>query len=442
MMKSNIYFLLLLVATLLSACKPEIDSFEPSAGDANFSTYVALGNSLTSGYKDGALFISGQEVSYPNIIAQQLKLVGGGDFKQPLMYDEKGFGGRLVLRLREVKDCNGDPVAGATPSLGPVPVALLDPTLPDPRNFAHSAELSGSNNLGVPGAKSFHLLFPGYAGANPYFGRFANDPATSSILGDAMAKNPTFFSLWIGNNDVLTYALSGGESDSVTSVPYFTYRYSQIINSLLSIGAKGVVATIPDITNIPYFTTVPYNALVLTDPQQVAGLNQAYSPLGITFALGQNGFIIQDPAAVGGLRQIKSTELILLSIPQDSLKCAGWGSLKPIPMQFILDEEEILSIKNATEGYNTEILSIATEKELAYVDVNALFAEARAGMVFDGVKFNTSYITGGLISIDGIHLSPRGNALMANKFLEAINLKFQSNIPLVDITEYDGIAFP
>lgn len=442
MMKSNKYFILLLVAALLSACKPEIDSFEPSAGNADFSTYVALGNSLTSGYKDGDLFKSGQEVSYPNIIAQQLKLVGGGEFKQPLMYDELGFGNRLVLRLREVKDCSGQAVPGAAPSLGPVPLRLLDPAIPDPRNFTNSAELAGSNNLGVPGAKSFHLLAPGYGGLNPYFGRFANNPQTSSILMDAMAKNPTFFSLWIGNNDVLTYALAGGEADSVTSVPYFTMAYGAILTSLHSIGAKGVVATVPDITNIPYFTTVPFNALVLTDPQQVAGLNQAYSALNITFALGQNGFIIQDANVPGGMRQIKSTELILLSIPQDSLKCAGWGSLKPIPMQYVLDEEEILNIKTATEGYNAAILSFSNDFDLAFVDVNALFAQARSGMIFDGVKFNTSYITGGLISIDGIHLTARGNALMANKFIEAINLKYQANIPLVDITEYDGITFP
>lgn len=441
-MKSNKYFILLLVAALLSACKPEIDSFEPSAGNADFTTYVALGNSLTSGYKDGDLFKSGQEVSYPNIIAQQFKLVGGGEFKQPLMYDELGFGNRLVLRLREVKDCSGQAVPGAAPSLGPVPLRLLDPATPDPRNFTNSAELAGSNNLGVPGAKSFHLLAPGYGGLNPYFGRFANNPQTSSILQDAMAKNPTFFSLWIGNNDVLTYALAGGEADSVTSVPYFTMAYGAILTSLHSIGAKGVIATIPDITNIPYFTTVPYNALVLTDPQQVAGLNEAYSALGITFALGQNGFIIQDANAPGGLRQIKSTELILLSIPQDSLKCAGWGSLKPIPMQYVLDEEEILNIKTAIEGYNAAILSFSNDFDLAFVDVNALFAQARSGMIFDGVRLNTSYITGGLISIDGIHLSPRGNALMANKFIEAINLNYQSNIPLVDITEYDGITFP
>src|SRR5690606_36015184 len=73
------------------------------------------------------------------------------------------------------------------------------------------------NNMGVPGAKSFHLLAPGYGNvagvpsglANPYFARFASG-ASTSIITDAVAQNPTFFSLWIGNNDVLSYATSGG----------------------------------------------------------------------------------------------------------------------------------------------------------------------------------------------------------------------------------------
>src|SRR5690606_35004874 len=73
------------------------------------------------------------------------------------------------------------------------------------------------NNMGVPDAKSFHLLAPGYGNlanvatgkANPYFVRHATSPNTT-ILSDAMSLNPTFFTNWIGSNDVLAYALSGG----------------------------------------------------------------------------------------------------------------------------------------------------------------------------------------------------------------------------------------
>ena len=137
--------------------------------------------------------------------------------------------------------------------------------------------------MGVPGAKSFHLLAPGYgnlqglltvpATANPYFVRFASS-ATSSVLADAMAQSPTFFSLWIGNNDVLGYATTGGDgSDPITPTTGapgvgFDGTYSALIAKLTSEGAKGVVATIPDVASVPFFRTVPVNAITLKKEQK------------------------------------------------------------------------------------------------------------------------------------------------------------------------------
>lgn len=434
--------LFLLFTVALSACKPEIESFEPSAGNANFTKYVALGNSLTSGYRDGDLFMSGQMNSYPNIIAAQLKLAGGGEFTQPLMYDDLGFGNKMILNLNVVKDCSGEPMTGALPTLGPIQLKKIDPTLPDPRNFSRREELFNSSNLGVPGAKSFHLLFPAYGMFNPYFTRFASDPMNVSILQQALSQNPTFFTLWIGNNDVLSYALSGGQLDSITSTAMFSYAYSSIISALTAGGAKGVVANIPDITNIAHFTTIPYNGLVLQDQALVDGLNAGYSALGITFALGPNAFIVQDSDAPGGMRQIKSNELLLLSLPQDSIKCAGWGSLKPIPAFYYLSEVKIDEINTATIAFNNIIAQIAEANGIALVDANSIFNNIRSGLVYDGVKYGASYITGGINSLDGIHLTPRGNAIVANFFIDAINSKYQANVPKVDVNEYPGLIFP
>jgi hypothetical protein len=53
------------------------------AGSANFTKYVALGDSFAAGYSDGALFKIGQEGSYPNILGQQFAAAGGGEFKTP-----------------------------------------------------------------------------------------------------------------------------------------------------------------------------------------------------------------------------------------------------------------------------------------------------------------------------------------------------------------------
>ena len=63
-----------------------------TSGSANFATYVAIGNSVTAGLADAGLYIKGQEVSFPNILATQFELAGGGAFSQPLMSDDLGVG--------------------------------------------------------------------------------------------------------------------------------------------------------------------------------------------------------------------------------------------------------------------------------------------------------------------------------------------------------------
>src|SRR5690606_6721666 len=140
------------------------------------------------------------------------------------------------------------------------------------------------------------LLAPGYGSqaglatgtANPYFVRFASS-ATTSVVSDAMAQAPTFFSLWIGNNDVLGYATSGGDgSNEITYETMFAQAYNGLVNTLTSKGAKGVVANIPNVTAIPFFTTVPYNPVPLNAASVTALNQQVFGPLKqILTAYGQ-----------------------------------------------------------------------------------------------------------------------------------------------------------
>lgn len=441
--------------TLLFACEPKIAEFSASDGTADFTTYVALGNSLTAGYASNALSRQGQIYSYPNMLAEQFSKVGmTGNFDQPLMplinsvdigigISGSTFHPRLILGGS--LDCLG------VTSLGPVMASTT----------ASSTELQGAlftsvfagqgpfNNFGVPGAKAAHLLAPGYGSianvslgtANPYYVRFASS-ASTSVVADAMAQNPTFFSLWIGNNDVLGYATSGGIGDILTPTANFSAYMSALVTTLTSTGAKGVIANIPDVTSIPFFTTVPYNALVLTEQAQVAGLNAAYAPLGITFNLGQNAMIIADASAPGGMRQILSNELILLSIPQDNIKCSGWGSLVPIPDQYVLTTAEIAAIAAATTNFNTIIADLATTHDLALADMNSHLKSLKTGLIYDGIGVNTTFVTGGAFSLDGVHLNPRGYAIVGNFFIDAINSHYNARVPKINISDYPGVVFP
>ncbi len=309
----NKYILLAALAIGFAGCEPEFENevnADYTSGEANFSSYVAIGNSLTAGYMDGTVSRGSQANSYPNLLAQQFALVGGGAFTQPYYGDDVNnlgglmlgglpildpidgsnrFNRRLVINADLKRDGSGNLVydANKNPTANGVQPIGLTAGLTSTIEIS-AGEVGPYNNMGVPGAKSFHLLSTTYGSlpgvtlgyANPYFVRQASSP-TASMLGDAVAKAPTFFTNWIGSNDVLAYATSGGAQSNGTSAADdhnstgnanpLTYGgnditnsavyhnvYDQIINTLTSNGAKGVVCTIPSVTSIPYFTTVPY----------------------------------------------------------------------------------------------------------------------------------------------------------------------------------------
>ena len=162
MKKIFISTLALSLFAMTTSCDTEFDTdvndIVVSQGDADFSKYISLGNSLTAGYRDGTLYLDGQNESYPSMIAAQMKLAGGGDFKQPLMPNNvggftnlPGFPGKLTLQV-----VNGSLAPVASPA-----AAALD-------NVSSGAPYQ---NLGVPGAKVAHLIAPGYGSKqrNSYF---------------------------------------------------------------------------------------------------------------------------------------------------------------------------------------------------------------------------------------------------------------------------------
>lgn len=464
-MKYRIFFFAVLLAGLW-ACQPEINEFEPSKGTADFTTYVAAGNSLTAGFADGALYRSGQENGYANLLAKQMESVGRtGEFKIPYINNEDGVGtaGTMLVTKRVMgfsTDCLGNtslaPVY-ANPSASQQDLAVLIGT-------PVSAE-GPFNNLGVPGAKIGHLLAPGYGSLNPFYGRFASAPG-NAIINEVVALKPSFFTLWIGNNDVLGYATSGGVGDVITPVfgnPGFGFAASleAILATFEATATAGAIANIPDVTSVPFFTTVPYNPIVLQDQSLVDQLNAGYAqyngamqqfglPYRISFALGANPMVIVDasiPVPPGyemlKIRQINADELVLLTIPQDSIKCAYWGSQKPIPDQYILTSSEIAKITAATDAYNYTILNAAKNHNLALVDVNRVMKQiAETGLVVDGVPFTNVFVRGNGFSTDGIHLTPQGNALVANLFIDAINATYNATIPKVNVAEYNAVLLP
>ncbi|UTW61389.1 G-D-S-L family lipolytic protein [bacterium SCSIO 12741] len=463
------------------SCDRKFEDPNFEGGSADYSRFVAVGNSLTAGFADGALYKSGQENSFPSMVATQLQSVGGAStFKQPLMADD--FGGiplvspNVKLVLGYSTNCKGET------GLGPV-ASTTNPA--NPANGASVAASGPYNNVGVPGAKVEHLLAPGYGDpanltlglANPYYVRFASS-TNSTVLQDALLSNPTFFSLWIGNNDILGYATSGGEGgDPATPAGNFTAAYTALVAGLTANGAKGVCMNIPDVTSIPFFTTVPYNGANL-EQSLATQLNQLFLFVADTFnaiapglgeqyrfnfQAGANAFLVEEPVSATnplGIRQLKEGELILLSVDQDAMRCEGYGvfdqskfdpanpasalaAISPLKDSDVLKASEIAKISDHVASYNATIKSVAESRGLAYADMNSVLASVKEnGFTFDGVTFQTTYVTGGTFSLDGVHLTPRGYAIAANATIDAINLKYGGNIPKVSVTNYPGLAMP
>jgi hydrogenase/urease accessory protein HupE len=240
-------------------------------------------------------------------------------------------------------------------------------------------------------------------------------------------------------------------------------------------GAKGVVANIPYVTTIPYFTTVPYNPVPL-DAATAGQLNAGYAAYNgglaaalnaglisaeekakrtITFQAGNNAVVMVDSyltslAALGlpSYRQATSADLMVLTSRSFIGTAVGGnpqqvnGVSVPLADNWVLSKDEIAEIKVAVDAYNASIKSIAEAKGLAFVDANAVMSQVfNGGIRYGNYHLTASYVTGGAFSLDGVHPSARGYALIANKFAEAINAKYGSTFKPLDLAEYP-IQFP
>ena len=476
---------------IISACSADFDSpvgdKASSSGSADFSNFVAIGDSLTAGYADAALYLSGQENSFPAVLAAQFAKAGGGSFTQPLVSDNLGgmlIGGTPTLDNRLVLDAETE---------SPAPIAGT------PTTEAIGSGLNGTafNNMGVPGAKSFHAGAAGYgnpaglpAAANPYFVRFAKDQATSSMIGDAAAQAPSFYVMWIGNNDVLSYATSGGVVDAVckpisapsacdpnaiTDPAEFAGVYASLTGAFTTTNpaVQGMLVNIPDVSTIPYFTTVPYNPVPL-DQATADTLNAAYldynnavaAILGatdpdqvarrtITFTAGQNALVIMDETlddltgidpALLSMRQATAEDLILLPasayIGTEDPNSAGttppldkpWGVGTPLADSDVLIPSEISAIDTARAAFNATIEAAAdADPNLIFFDAAAIMTELNANGIDYGTGFiDATYATGGAFSLDGVHPTARGYAVIANEMIDVINAGFGASILKVD----------
>ena len=440
----NKYIYISVALALFAGCKPNFESPKKSAGTADFTRYISVGNSLTAGYADNGLYLEGQQNSYPSIIAQQMAKVGGGAFTQPL-FTEAQANGSTYLKLTGFND-NGTPITATVTENNAVRGQI---TVPGFGTVTLLTKYSGDlNNYGVPGIKLQQITYAPYGNLNPYFERLlpGNAPTNNtSYLDFVTEKDFTFFTDWLGNNDALGYATSGGAADALTDKTQFAQLYNLSIAKLTAKGAKGVVATIPDVTSVPYFTTVSIPVILAT-------VQKANSQVQALYISARTSADINNTAYAS--RAATAADLVVLTFPTAKIGTPvtvapgvqvpyGLHPAAPIENQYVLDNNEVSLVKGYVDDYNKTIKSVAATKGLAVFDAYTFLNNVKAhGLLVDGVSLSSSFISGGIFSLDGVHLTPRGYAIVANEFIKSINSTYGSSIPAVNVGQYRGVKFP
>jgi hypothetical protein len=446
MKKSFIYTSVVVLVT--TACtKTQFNTPSYSTGSANFSTMVSVGNSLTQGFMDGGLYAYGQSNSYPAIIATQIKLAYPSlVFNQPMV---TGNGSGYIHLVYE-----NNQFAPIQP--GDDSTAGKNPCDQDPSWNTWGDTTKRYNNLGIAGitldqtvaltpiemlvnnvAINYQVvsLFGPTPIGNPY-GRFLN---FGTVLGtpiqyiDIIRKcKATFFTCWLGNNDVLGYSLNGGvishlsvpgfgtfALDTITPPAVFAQKYDSILTVFHDkLHAQGVCATIPDVATIPYFNTVP----------NYVTINGASQYLWITTKTG--------------VRQAVPGDLITLPAYNSILAGQGVYKSNPLPDNLVLDIDEVANVQSTTLQYNSSIKSIAARFGYPVVDMYQFLTSLQKSYTIDGITLTSQFIQGGAFGLDGIHPNAKGYAVIANQFIMAINANYGATIPLADVASYQGVTFP
>jgi lysophospholipase L1-like esterase len=460
----------------LAACQPELDAPRVDKGSADFSSYVAIGNSLTAGFQSGGLANFGIETSYPAILAQQFAKAGGGNFVSPLFSDAQRDGSGYLkifgltstaspIILSPGQSTTVIPAGETTPRTFTNPatdykLAYTGNRLPAPPLGSGLQELAAftggqPDNLGVPGisvlsadataASVTNVVFPApvlnataraYGNVNNYYQRLlpAADRGTKDYVTFIGQKNPTFFTCWMGSNDVLTFANNGAVIDpnnpfsAMTDTTNFGRGYRNILRTITKNGTvKGVVANIPSVTNVPYFTTVRL-ADVLASFQR---LNPA-----ITTVYIREGSSTTARAAT-------ANDLFLLTAQAQLGLGVGSSPTNPLPSQYVLDPTEVGAIQTRTTLLNNIIAKTARQYKVPVADMNTFFnTVALGGIAINATANNAAFVRGNLFSLDGIHPTSRGYAVIANEFIKVINANYNASIPQVNPNDYNALLLP
>ncbi|MGA8808306.1 MAG: SGNH/GDSL hydrolase family protein [Thermoanaerobaculia bacterium] len=402
-----------------------------AVGSANFKTVVAIGDSYGAGYESNSLNEHHSVYSWPAIVAKQLGI--------PL----------CTLGSSATDNCFAQPIV-SYPGIGPEltlmdistypPVIVNAPGSGAPLNTTFGRPF---NNVSIPGANVADTFTvtgtdkPVTRGVQQLAQFILRGPVTE--VDAVVAQKPTFILVWIGGNDFLGSA-TNGTTTGLTSVATFTSAYNTMLDKLTATGAGVVVGTLP--TNpsaVPFFRTVP---TVLINPATRTPV------LGPT---GQPITLVGQIDAAPGVGQLAPGSFVTLAA--SSLIAQGFGipsALKPIldptnklplfgtplPDAVIITPAEMTALTQRIADYNTAITASAAAHNVPVADIKGLFDRFATGINVGPFHLTSDFITGGLFSLDGVHLTDVGYTLFANEYIKAINSGYGTHVPVASVATF------
>ncbi len=399
---------------------------------AQFAHYVALGDSLTAGIQGSCLVERNQEASFPAVLAAALHMT---DFEQP-----------LVQELALTSPLVGPPCLGAVVANNAITVGAIS-QMGQPLN---STLARPYDNLGIPGANVGDLvdLTHGDPNSTTTVVRFAalvlrNVPGSPfdgmNAVTEANLLSPDLITLWIGSNDILTAATAGIFLPGVTATPpdVFDANYAEVLANIAVPGRSIVAGNVPDVTAIPFTTTVPSRLTIPGGSTPVLGPgNDAYPCVPVA---PDHGCPVPD----GTLVTLPARALLAQGI---GVPVALGGTGNPLPDgAFILPQtlvpgvllypDEVAGIEEYIAAYNHTIEAQIAGVGGVLVDINESFDEINAhGYHIGGISLSSSFLSGGIFSADGVHPSSIGYSIVAQTFINAMNAELGLEIPPADLS--------
>ncbi|GAA4050176.1 hypothetical protein GCM10022409_41190 [Hymenobacter glaciei] len=432
-------------ALLLTACAPNQDTPTPSTG-FDTSRYVAVGDSYTAGLSNGGLTRASQEYSYPNLLAQQFSRANANaTFTQPYLEPGTGSGYLSLVDL----PASGLPVVRRIAGQA-VLRTVINPNAcggPDTMRLLTRSATANTvpQNLGVPGLLLTQIETAGLGNAtnatpsgafNPYFERLlpVTDSRTYLQTVSTASASATFFTYFMGLDNLLPYLRSGGEC-GIVSAAVLNANARKILAVLAANGRPGIIARLPALTNLPLLRLGRGLALQSRLQATFGDTARVYiNDNGFVQAITNDDYVLATVLPRLGLRTPVVVNGTTLQLPY------GRDSRNPVRDADVIDKTELARINLAVNGHNTDLETVATIYKMPIgldnkrtLDANAAFPNfVGETILVNGVTYSAEPVRGNFFSLDYYSLTPRGNALLANAFIQAINTAYRANIPAIE----------